>query len=108
MDEPIKMGTCPVCNGTSRMPCPSESTRQYGIKNGWYGYLAEDDCIDCTNCGAQYQFGGFGHAVAGQVRLREDNGEPCVHEYVGVQKGRCYWGYTCKHCGDYHTIDSGD
>jgi hypothetical protein len=40
--------------------------------------------------------------------LRKDNNEPCVHEYTGKNLGRCYNGYTCRHCGDYHTIDSGD
>lgn len=102
------MGTCPVCSGTGRQPVTDIQTRSYGIKYGYWGYRASDDSVDCRNCGAQYQFGGFGHANVGRVRLRRDNGEPCVHQYQGQQLGRCYWGYTCIYCGDYHTIDSGD
>ena len=94
-------GACPVCSGTTRMPCP-DHLRAYGKKNGWYGY-ADDDCIDCLNCGGQKQFG----KPSGKVFLRQD-GTPCVHEYTSQNLGRCYNGYTCKHCGDYYTVDSGD
>ena len=47
----MNKGICPVCNGTHQMPCP-DNLREYGIKNGWYGYRAEDDTVTCTNCGA--------------------------------------------------------
>lgn len=97
-----EQGTCPVCNGTTRRPCP-DNLREYGQKNGWYGY-GDDDCVTCNNCGGQYQFGG---KPTGKVNLRED-GTPCRHEYEGKNLGRCYNGYTCKHCGDHYTIDSSD
>ena len=97
-------GVCPVCNGTCRMPCPSESIREYGIKHGWYNYDAETDTIPCNNCGGQYQWG----KPSGEVSLRKDTGEPCVHEYRGYSKGNCYTGYTCIHCEDNYSIDSGD
>jgi hypothetical protein len=96
-------GTCPVCNGTGHKPCPDEVTRGYGVRNGWYGYRAEDDTVTCDNCGGQYMFG----QPSCEVRLRPD-GTPCTHEYVGVTIGRCLHEYTCKHCGDRHQIDSGD
>lgn len=98
------MGTCPACNGNLRVPCENESTRHYGLKYGWYGYDKETDTIPCGNCGGQYQWGN----PTGEVLLRKDNGEPCVHEYRGYSKGRCYTGYTCIHCGDEYSIDSGD
>jgi transposase-like protein len=31
-----------------------------------------------------------------------------MHEYSVNNLGRCFNGYTCKHCGDYYTIDSSD
>ena len=92
-----------MCNGTGHMPCP-DNLREYGQKKGWYGYRTEDDTVDCTNCGGQYQFRG---KPTGRVALRE-NGEPCIHEYEGHYLGNCYSGYTCKHCSDYYTIDSSD
>lgn len=95
-------GTCPVCNGTGHMYCP-DNIRQYGVRNGWYGYRAEDDTVTCTNCGGQT----MGGRAFGTVRLRKD-GTPCKHEYVGHNKGRCWTGYTCKHCGDTYDIDSSD
>jgi DNA-directed RNA polymerase subunit RPC12/RpoP len=99
----VKTGTCPVCNGTKHMPCP-DNLRVYGQKNGWYGYRAEDDTVDCTNCGSQYMFG----KPSGVVRLRED-GTPCVHEYVSsAGRWRSTTDYKCKHCGDTFMIDSGD
>ena len=95
---------CPVCNGSLRIPCTSDSIRDYGIKYGWYGYDKETDTVPCDNCGGQTQFPGY---PTGQVLPRKDNGEPCVHEYEGRQLGNCYRGYTCKHCGHHYTIDSG-
>ena len=95
-------GICPVCNGSGHMPCP-DNIRQYGIKNGWYGYRVEDDTVECRNCGAQYMMG----RPTGEVRLRPD-GTPCVHEYDVVTVSNCYHKHTCIHCGEVHHIDSGD
>ena len=93
---------CPVCSGTGRMPTPNH-LRKYGEQNGWYGYSKEDDRMTCTNCGGQTMYG----KATGKSRLRKD-GSPCVHEYTGRSLGRCYTGYTCKHCGYSYEIDSGD
>ena len=98
----MNKGICPVCNGTHQMPCP-DNLREYGIKNGWYGYRAEDDTVTCNNCGAQYMMG----RPMGKVRLRPD-GTPCQHEYDSVTVGRCLTEHTCKHCNDRYQIDSGD
>jgi len=95
-------GTCPVCNGVKRMPCP-DNLRQYGLKNGWYGYDKADDTVDCNNCGTQYMFG----QATGQVKLRPD-GTPCKHEYEGATIGRCLNRYVCVHCRDSYDVDSSD
>ena len=94
----MSKGTCPVCNGTGHMPCP-DHLRKSGQSSGWYGYRAEDDTVDCGNCGSQYMFG----KATGQVNLRPD-GTPCKHEYTGVNAGRSYTKYTCKHCGDGYSV----
>ncbi len=94
--------TCPVCNGTGKMPCP-ERLRSYGKQYGWYGYDAETDTVDCTNCGAQYMYG----RPSGKVRANKD-GAPCTHSYTSSTVGRCLTQYTCIHCGDSYQIDSGD
>ena len=95
-------GPCPVCNGTGHMPCP-DNLRPYASKNGWYGYHAESDTVDCTNCGAQYMFS----KPSGQVNLNKD-GVPCTHSYDGETVSNCYHKYVCRHCGDTYHIDSGD
>ena len=95
-------GVCPVCDGTGHQPCP-DNCREQGVKYGWYGYRAEDDTIDCDNCGAQYMFS----KPSGVVPLNRD-GVPCRHEYRGQNAGRCLTTYTCIHCDDRHQIDSGD
>jgi len=92
-------GRCPVCNGTGRTPAGDS---QY--KTIIAGYNKIDDTFACINCGGQYMYG----KNTGQVFLRKDNNLPCVHEYKGENLGRCYNGYTCQHCGDYFTVDSGD
>lgn len=97
----MQLGTCPVCNGSKRMPCP-DHMRPY-TKSGWWGYRAEDDCVDCSNCGSQYMLG----RPTGEVRLRPD-GVPCTHSYSSETVGRCLTQYTCKHCGDRYQIDSSD
>jgi DNA-directed RNA polymerase subunit RPC12/RpoP len=99
----VKIGTCPLCNGTGHMPCPDQ-LRSYGQRNGWYGYRAADDTVSCNNCGGQYMFS----KPMGKVRLRPD-GTPCVHEYNTSQgSGRYTTDYKCIHCGDKFVIDSGD
>lgn len=93
-------GTCPVCNGTGRVPVPEHSQR---YKTVMASYDAATDTLGCQNCGGQYMFG----RPTGLVRLRPD-GTPCQHEYTGRNKGRCYNEYTCQHCGDVYDIDSSD
>lgn len=96
-------GTCPVCNGTGGMPCP-DYVNAYAKERGWYGYKADTDTVDCTNCGGQYQF----QKPTGLVGLRSD-GTPCRHGYKGsAGPWRCTTDYTCVHCGDKYMIDSGD
>lgn len=91
----MEYGICPVCNG-SKMVALTEKEKQYHWNKG-------KTHERCTNCGGQYMMG----APTGQVRLNSE-GQPCVHKYVGTSNGRCLHSYTCKHCGDFHQIDSGD
>jgi transcription elongation factor Elf1 len=90
-------GTCPVCNGTKRIPALGDS------RHVVYGYDNATETFPCDNCGGQKQF----ELPTGLVPLRPD-GTPCKHEYKGTKLGNCYWMYTCKHCGESHNIDSGD
>jgi transcription elongation factor Elf1 len=90
-------GTCPVCNGTKRVPAVGT------YKAMIYHYHADTDTFQCDNCGGQYMYGG----ASGMVNLN-NQGEPCKHQYTGVQTGRCYYEYTCTNCGDKHSIDSSD
>lgn len=89
-------GVCPKCNGTCQIPLTEEEK-----KYSWYKGKTHRDC---DNCGGQYMYG----TPTGKVPLRKDNGEPCLHEYVGRNAGRCYTIYTCKHCGSTYDIDSSD
>lgn len=95
----MNKGTCPTCNGTTRVP--------YNLDPSWRrviaGYDEATDTLGCTNCGGQYMFG----RPTGQVNLRED-GTPCSHIYKSRNAGRCLTEYTCVHCSDRYTIDSGD
>lgn len=97
-----RTGTCPVCNGSKRVPASGEH------RHIVYGYDRETDTFPCCNCGDQYQMGG---GPKGVVALRPD-GTPCTHAYqeTGPERRRMYgWHeYTCQHCGDRHSIDSGD
>jgi hypothetical protein len=93
-------GTCPVCNGSGRMPVP-EWGQKY--KRIIAGYDKVTDTFKCNNCGGQYMMG----VPSGQVNLRED-GTPCTHDYDAKKLGNCYYGHVCKHCGDQYAIDSGD
>ena len=93
-------GTCPVCNGTGRVPVPAHQQR---YKNVYASYDADTDTLACGNCGGQYMFG----TPKGQVRLNKD-GQPCTHKYTSRTVGRCLTEYTCSECGDRYQIDSGD
>ena len=88
---------CPCCAGTGRVSAANNT-----YKKVMAGYDAAADTLPCRNCGGQYMSG----APTGKTLQRED-GTACVHEYTGQNLGRCYNGYTCQHCGDYYTIDSG-
>jgi len=91
-------GTCPVCNGTTRVPAGDNK-----YKHVISGYDQATDTFACSNCGGQYMFG----RPTGEVRLNKA-GEPCSHLYVSKNVGRCLTEYLCVHCGDRHQIDSGD
>jgi hypothetical protein len=95
MHNHTEYGVCPVCNGSGRVPA--------GNYRGIYGYDKATDTIGCRNCGGQT----MSMRATGKVRLRRD-GTPCEHKYVGHNAGRCYTVYTCEHCGDTFSIDSGD
>lgn len=94
----MEHGTCPVCNGSGRVPAGDNK-----YKHVIAGYDKATDTFACTNCGGQYMYG----SPKGQVRLRPD-GTPCKHEYTSKTVGRCLTEYTCRHCGDRYQIDSGD
>lgn len=91
-------GTCPVCNGTTRVPAGDDK-----YKHIMASYDPEDDTFACRNCGGQTMW----VQATGKVPLRPD-GTPCTHRYLGAQAGRCYYRYRCEECGDTYDIDSGD
>jgi len=91
-------GTCPVCNGSGRVPAGDAK-----YKNVIAGYDRETDTFQCTNCGGQYMFG----RPTGEVPLNKD-GDPCRHRYSSKKVGRCLTEYTCENCNDRYQIDSGD
>ena len=95
-------GVCPVCHGTTRMPCP-DFRRDFAQRYGSFGYDKDTDSVECDNCGGQYQFG----KPSGTVKL-DKNGDPCKHSYAST-KGywNCTTNYRCIHCGDSYMIDSG-
>ena len=88
-------GICPICNGLGKVPLDAVEAK--------YSYNAGKTHSECHNCGGQEMFG----KGTGRVPLNRE-GQPCVHKYTGVQQGRCYYRYTCIHCGSSHSIDSGD
>ena len=96
----IEYGTCPVCNGTSRVK-PTAAQERY--KNVYASYDKETDTLGCGNCGGQYMYG----KGRGQVRLNKE-GVPCTHKYSSRTIGRCLTEYICSDCGDRYEIDSGD
>ena len=94
----MSKGTCPVCNGTKRVPAGDNR-----YKHVIAGYDSATDTFGCSNCGGQYMMG----RSSGEVRLNKQ-GIPCTHSYSSRTVGRCLTEYTCEHCGDKHQIDSGD
>ncbi len=93
-------GTCPVCQGSGRVPISQEMER---YKTVIAGFDKETNTFGCTNCGGQYMYG----RPTGMVRLNE-TGQPCSHTYQSSNAGRCLTNYHCIHCGDSYQIDSGD
>lgn len=98
MNTKIEYGTCPVCNGTGRVPA---GDRRY--KDVLASYDKETDTLSCRNCGGQYMYG----KGTGKVPLDKE-GNPCTHKYTGRNVGRCLTEYICDNCGDRYQIDSGD
>ncbi len=94
----MEHGTCPVCNGSGRVPAGDNK-----YKHITAGYDKDTDTFACNNCGGQTMYG----RPTGKVPLRAD-GTPCRHEYTSRTVGRCLTEYTCKHCGSSYQIDSGD
>ena len=102
-----RFGTCPVCNGTTRRPLFEHEhyLRNYNTEQAkWYGYDKETDTKTCHNCGPKGMYAG---GPDGKVNLRPD-GTPCQHRYHEEKIGRSYYSYTCEHCGNGYSIDSGD
>ena len=95
-----ELATCPKCDGTTRRPVP-ESSQKW--KNVIAGYDPVTDTFACDNCGGQT----MSLRATGKVPLNRD-GKPCLHNYERKLLRNCYHGYTCIHCGDHYTIDSGD
>ena len=120
MTTAATQGPCPVCNGTARKPVPEDSQRyiKYNARWGHWGVSGyapagpgpfadgqgyEGGTLPCGNCGGSTMSG----KATGRVYLRED-GTPCSHQWDVVQAGRCYHKYSCRHCPDKFSIDSGD
>lgn len=91
----MNTGTCPVCNGTGKLPLTEHELK--------YSWNKDKTHRECHNCGGQYMYG----TGRGQVRLNKE-GIPCTHSYMWETIGRCLTRYTCSDCGDSYTIDSGD
>ena len=91
----IEYGTCPVCNGSGKVPLTDHERS--------YSWNKDKTHRDCSNCGGQYMYG----TGKGEVRLNKD-GVPCTHRYTSRIVGRCLTEYTCEECGDRYQIDSGD
>jgi rubredoxin len=96
----MNKGTCPVCNGSGRVPVPEHLQKYKGVIAG---YDKDSDTVQCRNCGGQYMYS----KSTGQVKLNSE-GVPCTHSYTSKTVGRCLTEYTCSHCGDVYQIDSGD
>lgn len=90
-------GICPICHGAGYTRIAADSRK-------WY---PDRHFHKCQNCGGQYQAGVI-EMDLGMVNLHRISGLPCAHDYTYRKLGNCYHGYTCKHCGDSHNVDSGD
>ena len=101
MTDQVTYGVCPVCNGTGRVACPYDKDTPW--LSAMSGYDAADHTNNCHNCGGQTMSG----RPTGKTRINKYS-LPCKHDYESKTIGRCYHSYTCRHCGDYYTIDSGD
>jgi hypothetical protein len=95
MKIPDGHGICPVCNGTAEVPLTTDESK--------YSWNKGKTHRPCSNCGGQTMSG----KATGTTLLNKE-GVPCRHEYTSRTLGRCYTGYTCKHCGLHFAIDSGD
>jgi len=89
MANQVKYGTCPVCNGSGRVPCPYDKETPWLI--GMPGYDTATHTSVCRNCGRERLCG----PATGKVLINKD-GVQCTHEYVARTKGY----YYCKHCND--------
>ena len=93
-----KLVTCPVCNGTKRVPAGDTK-----FKTVLASYDAETDTLACHNCGGRSMYG-----QATGLTYERDDGTPCIHEYEVYRQSMSYTVYKCKHCGTGYDIDSGD
>lgn len=96
---------CPVCNGTARQALDStgKPVEQAEPYPRWPQFAAQG-WMACRNCGGQT----MSLIATGKTYPRNDTGEPCKHEFVGRNAGRCYTVFTCKHCPETYEIDSSD
>ncbi len=90
--------TCPVCAGSGRQALDTD-----GGARSWPQYAAQG-WMACRNCGGQ----SMSMLATGKTYPRRDTGEPCRHEFIGQNAGRCYTIFNCKHCPERYDIDSGD
>ena len=79
----MNSGTCPVCNGSGKVPLSADEKA--------YSWNKDKTHRECNNCGGQYMYG----VGTGKVPL-DRNGNPCVHKYTGREVGRCLTAYTCS------------
>lgn len=93
-----KFGICPKCKGTGRIACLPKIRTNFQ-RNGWYGYDPITNTIDCSNCGAQYQYS----KSTGIVKLNT-HGKPCLHQYASEQLSSNIHRHHCIHCGDEYYI----
>lgn len=101
----MEYDTCPVCNGSGFQGVIGTKYEWYLSWNGSLpGFDRETGLLECQNCGAQT----MGCQATGKVKVDPATGKGCVHDYKGVNAGRCYTRYTCTKCGDEYHIDSGD
>ena len=97
-----EQGICPVCNGSGKRTLQE---KELVYANCISSYDPATNTASCLNCIPKGMFAS--NVATGKVRLNKQ-GQPCTHEYESRKIGRCYYQYTCKHCGDSHSIDSGD